>query len=85
MESNLLSALYIVVISTKLKNKFTPDEEYRVHQLVHEMISVNATSRHGQTLLHLCVDAETPVDTFHIIEVCRLVVQKNCWEIYLIL
>lgn len=71
MESNLLSALYIVVISVKLKNKFTPNEEYKVHQLVHELVSVNATSRPGQTLLHLSVDYDTPVDSFHIVEVCR--------------
>lgn len=71
MENNLLSALYIIVISIKLRNKFSSEEEYRMYQLIHELVNVNATSRHGQTLLHLCVDVETPVDTFHIIEVCR--------------
>lgn len=71
MESNLLSSLYIIGIVTKLKCKFTADEEYRVHQLIHELVNVQATSRHGQSLLHLCVDSETPIDSFHIIEVCR--------------
>ncbi len=54
-----------------------------MHQLFHEMISVNATSSHGQTLLHLCVDAETPVDTFYIIRICGSVVQKNYTETYI--
>lgn len=71
MESNLLSALYMVVILTKLKSKFDEEDEYKMSQLVHKLVSVNATSSHGQTLLHLAVDAETPLDTFHIIEVCR--------------
>ncbi|XP_065219810.1 protein fem-1 homolog B-like isoform X2 [Planococcus citri] len=71
MESNLLSSLYIIGIVTKLKSKFIPDEEYRVHQLVHNLVNIHATSRHGQSLLHLCVDPDTPIDSFHIIEVCR--------------
>lgn len=71
MESNMFSVLYVIIIATKLKNKFTVDEQYRVHQLVHELIKINATTRQGQTLLHLCVDFETPVDTFHCVEICR--------------
>ena len=71
MESNLLSTLYMVVILTKLRSKFDDDEEYKMCQFVHRLVNLKATSTHGQTLLHLAVDAETPVDTFHIIEVCR--------------
>lgn len=71
IENNLLSVLYVIVIATKLKNKFTTEEQYRIHQLVHEVVSLKATSRLGQTLLHLSVDVETPVDTFHIVEVCK--------------
>lgn len=71
METNMMSILYIIIIATKLKNKLTANELYRVHQLVHELIKINATSRNGQTLLHFCVDVETPVDPFHIVEICR--------------
>lgn len=71
MENNLFSVLYMVVIATKLKKKFSSDEQYRIHQLVHELVRISAISCQGQTLLHLCVDVETPVDTFHIVEVCR--------------
>lgn len=71
MENNMFSILYVIIIATKLKNKLTVDEQYRVHKLVHELIKINAKSRLGQTLLHLCVDVETPVDNFHCVEVCR--------------
>uniref|UniRef100_A0A1B6ET95 Protein fem-1 homolog B n=2 Tax=Proconiini TaxID=565685 RepID=A0A1B6ET95_9HEMI len=71
MESNVITALYILVILTKLMKTCNAKEEYRVHQLVFRLNKLQVASRHGQTLLHLCVNAETPVDNFHTNDVCK--------------
>ncbi|XP_075216692.1 protein fem-1 homolog B-like [Lycorma delicatula] len=71
MESNVITALYILVILTKLMKTCNAKEEYRVHQLVFRLNKLQVASRHGETLLHLCVNAETPVDNFHTNDVCK--------------
>lgn len=71
MESNVITALYILVILTKLMKSCNAKDEYRVHQLVFRLNQLQVASRHGQTLLHLCVNAETPVDNFHTNDVCK--------------
>ncbi|KAL1129561.1 hypothetical protein AAG570_012506, partial [Ranatra chinensis] len=71
MESNVISALYILVILTKLMKSCDPAVEHRVHQLVFRLNKLQVASRHGQTLLHLCVNSETPVDNFHTNDVCK--------------
>lgn len=70
-ESNITTVLYILVIMTKLLKFCTKKEEFRVHQLVFRLNKLKLKMRDGQSLLHLCVNAETPVDDFHTNDVCK--------------
>ncbi|XP_047115103.1 protein fem-1 homolog B [Schistocerca piceifrons] len=70
-ESNITTVLYILVIITKLMKTCTKKEEFRVNSLVYRLNKLNVATREGKTLLHLCVDAETPVDDFHTNDVCK--------------
>lgn len=46
-------------------------ERMASYQLVYELAAMRLTMRNGYTLLHLAVDGATPVDDFHISDVCR--------------
>ncbi|PSN51229.1 Protein fem-1 B [Blattella germanica] len=71
MESNVTTVLYILVIITKLMKCCTNKEEFHVNRLVFRLNQLQAATRDGQTLLHLCVNADTPVDDFHTNDVCK--------------
>jgi Fem-1 family protein b len=71
MESNVTTALYILVIITKLMKLCTKKEEFHVNRLVFHLNQLEVATRDGQTLLHLCVSADTPVDDFHTNDVCK--------------
>ena len=75
MESNITTTLYILTILTKLitLNEKGHDKADlgKAHYLVHKLCALQATLRDGQTLLHLAVNAETPVDDFHTNDVCK--------------
>lgn len=71
VESNVITALYILVILTKVMKLCDETEGYRVRQLIFRLNKLRVTSRQGQTLLHLCLDSETPVDNFHTNDVCK--------------
>uniref|UniRef100_A0A8D9EJB8 Protein fem-1 homolog B n=3 Tax=Cacopsylla melanoneura TaxID=428564 RepID=A0A8D9EJB8_9HEMI len=72
MEDNLLTSLYLLVILTKvLKEDVTGEEKYRIYKLVFSLNKLSIASRQQQSLLHLCVNYETPVDTFHTNDVCK--------------
>lgn len=75
MESNITTTLYILTILTKLitlneKEKDKTDLR-KAHYLVHKLCALQVTLRDGQTVLHLAVNAETPVDDFHTNDVCK--------------
>ncbi|KAG8039160.1 hypothetical protein G9C98_003467 [Cotesia typhae] len=74
-ESNITSALYILTILVKLMalNKKSYDEEdiKKAHYLVYKLCALKMTLRDGQTLLHLAINAKTPVDDFHTNDVCK--------------
>lgn len=43
----------------------------KAHYLVHKLCALQVKMRDGQTLLHLAVNSETPVDDFHTNDVCK--------------
>lgn len=70
LEHNMLTALYLVVIITKIaKQKETLPTE--AMQEIFKLVQLNPVTSRGYSLLHLCVDPQTPVDEFHTNEVCR--------------
>ncbi|KAJ9592024.1 hypothetical protein L9F63_001463, partial [Diploptera punctata] len=71
MESNVTTVLYILVIITKLMKFCSKKEEFHVNRLVFRLNQLQVSTRDGQTLLHLCVNADTPVDDFHTNDVCK--------------
>jgi hypothetical protein len=71
LEGNVTTVLYILVIITKLMKFCTKKEEFRVYCLVFRLNQLQVAMRDGQTLLHLCVSADTPVDDFHTNDVCK--------------
>ncbi|RLU19802.1 hypothetical protein DMN91_008361 [Ooceraea biroi] len=75
MESNITTTLYILTILTKLMtlNGSRCDESdlTQAHHLVHKLCALRVCLKDGQTLLHLAVNAETPVDDFHTNDVCK--------------
>lgn len=58
------------VDKVQLMNQFV-EKESQIHQTVYGLVRVQARTRSGQTLLHLAVNPETPVDDFHTNHICR--------------
>ncbi|KAL0278710.1 UNVERIFIED_CONTAM: hypothetical protein PYX00_000453 [Menopon gallinae] len=72
LENNINTVLYILVIMTKLiKNNVNIADKFEVHQLVYKLNKLNITTRDGQSLLHLSVNFQTPVDNFHTNHICK--------------
>lgn len=75
MESNITTTLYILTILTKLmtfnEENYDKADIFKVHHLVFKLCALNVKMRDGQTLLHLAVNSETPVDDFHTNDVCK--------------
>ncbi|KZC09299.1 Protein fem-1 like protein B [Dufourea novaeangliae] len=75
MESNVISTLYILSILTKLLtsngSRYTEQDKVKAHSLVHKLCVLQLCLKDGQTLLHLAVNAETPVDNFHTNDACK--------------
>lgn len=75
IESNITTTLYILTILTKLMTlngkNYDEADVSKAHYLVHKLCALNVKMRDGQTFLHLAVNSETPVDDFHINDVCK--------------
>lgn len=75
MESNITTTLYILTILTKLMtlngNRCDESDLRQAYHLVHKLCALQMCLKDGQTLLHLAVNAETPVDDFHTNDVCK--------------
>ncbi|XP_066557308.1 protein fem-1 homolog B isoform X2 [Amia ocellicauda] len=67
-ESNVFTFLYLVCISTK--TQCGEDERSRLNKHIYNLIQLDPRSRDGSSLLHLAVNAGTPVDDFHTNDVC---------------
>jgi len=77
MESNITTTLYILTILTKLMTLNEKNDESdltQAHHLIHKLCALKVCLKDGQTLLHLAVNAETPVDDFHTNDVCKYVI-----------
>ncbi|XP_065334443.1 protein fem-1 homolog B isoform X2 [Cloeon dipterum] len=70
-ESNLMTALYLLVLVTQLSKNMDADLVFNTKKLVFQLNKLKITLRDGQTLLHLAVNAETPVDDFHTNDICK--------------
>lgn len=74
-ESNIVTALYLLTISTKILKtapaKIQTSQLRNLYRLVFSLNKLNLTLRDGQTLLHLSVNSIAPVDDFHTNDVCR--------------
>lgn len=71
MESNLTTTLYLLSILTKLLKHCNEMEKFDINRLVFSLTQLQVSLHDGQTLLHLAVNAETPVDDFHTNDVCK--------------
>lgn len=71
MESNLTTTLYLLTILTQLLTQCNDEEKFNVNRMVYTLNHLNVRFRDGQTLLHLACNAETPVDDFHINDICQ--------------
>lgn len=71
MEDNLVTSLYLLCILTKVLRGAPEEHEYRIYRLVFSLNKLSICSRQAHSLLHLCVNYETPVDTFHTNDVCK--------------
>ncbi|XP_043674739.1 protein fem-1 homolog B-like isoform X1 [Vespula pensylvanica] len=75
IESNITTTLYILTILTKLmtlnEKNYNEADVSKAHYLVHKLCALQVKMRDGQTLLHLAVNSETPVDDFHTNDVCK--------------
>jgi Fem-1 homolog b len=70
-ESNLMTALYLLVLVTQLSKTQDAEVVHNTKKLIYRLNKLKVTLRDGQTLLHLAVSAETPVDDFHTNDVCK--------------
>ncbi|XP_047536028.1 protein fem-1 homolog B isoform X1 [Vanessa atalanta] len=70
-ESNVRTALYLVAVAARLLENSGNDEETigATHRAIFRLRY--SSLRSGQTLLHLAVDRQTPVDDFHTSDVCQ--------------
>lgn len=75
MESNITTTLYILTILTKLMtlngNRCDESDLRQAYHSVHKLCALQVCLKNGQTLLHLAVNAKTPVDDFHTNDVCK--------------
>ncbi|XP_017778117.1 PREDICTED: protein fem-1 homolog B [Nicrophorus vespilloides] len=73
MESNITTTLYIITILTKMiqRTPCTAEQEFDISRMVFKLNQMQLKHRDGQTLLHLACNGETPVDDFHISDICK--------------
>lgn len=74
-ETNIFTGLYLLTILTKLmknkRTKITAENFKSLYRMVYQMNSMQLKLRDNQTLLHLAVNAISPVDDFHTSDVCK--------------
>lgn len=73
METNLVTMLYLLCISCKLLADCDAHHPHlqSLNKIAFQANKIGARTRIGETLLHLCVNADTPLDDFHINDVCK--------------
>ena len=72
MEHVMVIFLYLVVLLSKNRTTFAAEEMHDAMKIIHEVVArIKPKTLKGRTLVHLAVDSETPVDDFHINDVCK--------------
>ena len=72
MEHVMVIFLYLVVLLSKNRTTFAAEEMHDAMKIIHDVVArVKPRTLKGRTLVHLAVDSETPVDDFHINDVCK--------------
>ncbi|XP_057655262.1 protein fem-1 homolog B isoform X2 [Diorhabda carinulata] len=71
IEHNLTTTLYFLTILTKIMKTFSEEERFNIQRMVFTLNQLNMTQRNGYSLLHLACSSDTPVDEFHIKDVCK--------------
>lgn len=71
----MVTALYLITIVTKVlrrnRSAVTPVELKEIQQIVTVYVAMDPRLRNGQSMLHLALNAQTPVDDFHTNDVCQ--------------
>ena len=72
MEGNILAALYLLTILSKLK--VSKDEEHSMCMKVYRLnkMDLRFATKKNQTLLHAVCDEDTQVDDFHVSDIVKL-------------
>ncbi|XP_072376743.1 protein fem-1 homolog B [Diabrotica undecimpunctata] len=71
IENNITTILYLLTIITKTMKNFSEEIKHDMEKLVFSINRLNMTLRNGQSLLHLACSSDTPVDDFHITDICK--------------
>ena len=71
MDCNITTALYLIVIVTKLLSKSDDVQEQTVYRHIFRLNRLDVRTKEGATLLHLAASVDTPVDEFHTSDICR--------------
>ena len=72
MEQVMVIFLYLVALLSKNQANFSAEEMHEAMTIIHEVVAkIRPKNLKGKTLVHFAVDSETPVDDFHINDVCK--------------
>ena len=72
MEQVMVIFLYLIVVLSKNQTNFSAEEMHEAMKITHEVVAkIRPKTLKGKTLVHFAVDSETPVDDFHINDVCK--------------
>ncbi|XP_073813776.1 protein fem-1 homolog B isoform X2 [Musca autumnalis] len=71
-EQNVATALYLIKIITRLLTQnVTNDQKHMLYCTIKKIIKCDIRLADGQTLLHMAVNAVTPVDDFYTNDICK--------------
>ena len=63
--------LYLLVIIAKLSKKIDQKTLFDIQQIIYQMNKLNIVNKDGSSLLHMAVNPQTPVDSFHTDDICK--------------
>lgn len=67
--------MYLITIVTKIlrrnRNLVSAEELREIQDIVTVFVAMDPRLRNGQSMLHLALNAQTPVDDFHTSDVCQ--------------
>jgi len=78
MDCNVTTALYLIVIVTKILCQLDAAQQQIVYRHIFRLNQLNVRTKEGSTLLHLAASVDTPVDEFHTSDICRFPCASTC-------